>query len=131
MTLYYTTKRRNLYYVYLMYDPTQNRYKIGVSSDPEHRLKTFHTVNPAIVLLAKWGPVTRKEAYDMEALAHFKYRRQRLHGEWFRLSQQQVNELLHPPTVGPPEMSFAKLALLALGGVGLAFLVLLLQACLG
>ncbi|RLI51819.1 MAG: hypothetical protein DRP09_18835, partial [Candidatus Thorarchaeota archaeon] len=65
----------------------------------------------------------------MEALAHFKYRRQRLHGEWFRLSQQQVNELLHPPTVGPPEMSFAKLALLALGGVGLAFLVLLLQAC--
>jgi len=128
MTLYSFTKTNKRFYVYLMYDPSKDRYKIGVSADPERRLRTFHTVDPGIVLLAKWGPCSRKQAYDMEALAHFKYRRQRLHGEWFRLSQQQVDKLLKP-AADPPELTLSKLASLAIGGVVLAFLILLLQTC--
>jgi len=121
MTLYSFTKTNKRYYVYLMYDPSKDRYKIGVSADPERRLRTFHTVDPGIVLLAKWGPCSRKQAYDMEALAH-------LHGEWFRLSQRQVDRLLKPAP-DPPELTLSKLASLAIGGVVLAFLILLLQTC--
>lgn len=80
----------NYTWVYLMYDPFTNLYKIGRSDDPEQRLNqlrnpaNFGTIPAApteYVLIEAWlVPDT------MEALFHRRFADYRVRGEWFDMS---------------------------------------------
>jgi len=73
-----TAIRQEPGFVYLMFDPTRNRIKIGYSKNPESRLKTLRTPIPELRLL-KWIPGSKKD----EASLHRKFKHLREPGEWF------------------------------------------------
>ena len=65
--------------------------KIGMSTDVAKRVETIQTMNPTeILLLSVIHTVDSKEAYSVELELHNKFKRHRLHGEWFK----PVNSLL-------------------------------------
>ena len=58
--------------------------KIGVSSNVENRINQLQTGNSKeITLVAKIGPLGKKEAFSKEKMLHRKLRRFRLNGEWY------------------------------------------------
>lgn len=81
-------------YVYIMKDITNNFYKIGVSNKPEYRENTLQSEKPTIELLeAKRFPI-RKIAVSFEKALHESFSDQRIRGEWFKLSNEDVNNII-------------------------------------
>lgn len=81
-------------YVYLMEDISNNFFKIGISNKPEYREYTLQSEKPTIKLLkAKKFPI-RKIASSFEKALHESYGSQRVRGEWFNLSNEDVNHIL-------------------------------------
>ena len=81
-------------YVYLMEDISNNFFKIGISNKPEYREYTLQSEKPTIKLLkAKKFPI-RKIASSFEKALHESYGSQRVRGEWFNLSSEDVNHIL-------------------------------------
>ena len=87
--------KKNISYVYLLqveqYDFLE--YKIGVSKNPESRVKTLQTGNSKSVkilfsFLSDW-------AYKIESRLHLDYDEYRTHGEWFELSNECLDEFLY------------------------------------
>ena len=68
---------------YLMKDLSNGLYKIGFSSDPKVRESTLQSEKPSIKLVKVWDKF-------IEEHLHYKYREQRVRGEWFRLTPIQV-----------------------------------------
>lgn len=66
-------------------------YKIGQSINPEGRLAKFSSLPFSIILIAKIGTDTMTLT---ERAYHRKYRHCRVAGEWFRLSEDELAELL-------------------------------------
>lgn len=89
-------------YVYLI-ESSSGHFKIGYSSDPERRLAELQkTVGPyECTLLLKIPFETEDKARDFELLSHEEHREQRVRGEWFTMTAQDlvtwgaVSELYH------------------------------------
>ena len=67
-------------------------YKIGISNNPEKRLKQFKTGNPKIEMLQYSQKVFFAEW--LEYNLHKLFIKQNVNGEWFSLKLDQVNTLV-------------------------------------
>lgn len=75
-------------YVYLMKDEQTCFHKIGQSKNPKARESTLFSEKPSISLIAAWYT----EGKD-EKLLHDKFISKQVRGEWFDLSEDDVNEV--------------------------------------
>ena len=66
-------------------------YKIGVSNAPGKRLQALNTSNPFELMIVH--KFVAEPAEEAEARLHTMFRANRLSGEWFRLTPDQVAEL--------------------------------------
>tara|TARA_B100000513_G_scaffold138416_1_gene62816 strand:+ start:357 stop:893 length:537 start_codon:yes stop_codon:yes gene_type:complete len=80
-------------YVYLMYDPSLELYKIGHSKDAEFRERTLQGQRPTIELVSKRQYPSRDSARKIESLLHKKFDSKRIRGEWFKLEKTDVDYL--------------------------------------
>ena len=77
-------------FVYLMIDTTNNFYKIGISNNPRYREHTLQSDKPTIELLSAKEYPTRTIAEAIEVALHKAYGEKRIRGEWFNLSEEDV-----------------------------------------
>lgn len=75
-------------FIYLMKDEINGYHKIGRSKTPHKREKTLQSEKPSITLV-----YSCKANIDEESLLHKKYNEYRIRGEWFNLSEQQLEEI--------------------------------------
>lgn len=75
-------------YVYLIYNEQNNFFKIGYSKNPLKRKKTLQGQEPNIALLKVW-----EKDVSFEKFLHKKYYKNRIRGEWFEFSFQELWEL--------------------------------------
>lgn len=80
-------------YVYLMHDKRNGYHKIGISKEPKYREKTLQSEQPAIEMVCSKRYPVRKIAEAIEAALHKAYAEQRVRGEWFNLSEIDVQML--------------------------------------
>ena len=73
-------------YTYLMFDERTKYHKIGKSQDPKYREKTLQSDNPLVVLV--W-----KIKGDIEKQLHQRYDNKRVRGEWFNLSENEIENI--------------------------------------
>jgi len=77
-------------YVYVLKSPT-GAYKIGKTKHPKDRLRTFHVKLPFEVEYACLIPTQNMN--DLEHQLHIKYKDKRINGEWFNLSDDDLDDL--------------------------------------
>ncbi|MDP3946461.1 MAG: GIY-YIG nuclease family protein [Lutibacter sp.] len=82
-------------YVYLMIDLTNNFHKIGISNSPKYREFTLQSEKPTIELLASKKFINRKIAKSFENALHSTYTDKRLRGEWFKLDEAEIDEIVY------------------------------------
>ena len=75
-------------FIYLMKDEINGFIKIGRAKNPESRERTLQSEKPTIKLIYKC-----KGFVSDETLLHKKYKKYRLRGEWFRLTNEQIEEI--------------------------------------
>jgi hypothetical protein len=84
---HYTEPRTRKGFVYLIQSPT-GAYKIGRTVDPADRLKTFAVKLPfEVEYLVLLGT---DDMYKLETRLHRKFKKQRINGEWFKLSYEDI-----------------------------------------
>ena len=76
-------------YIYLLEEPTNRWYKIGMSRDANKRIKGLRL--PFKVTMLHSFP--SDDVAQVEQYLHEKFADKRLHGEWFALTQEDVNWL--------------------------------------
>lgn len=76
-------------YIYLMGKP-EGPIKIGLSKNPEKRLKQLQTGYPEKLSLFEKFPVPEKSVKKFEKLIHDNLRYKRTHGEWFDLTLEEA-----------------------------------------
>ena len=74
-------------YVYLISDNNYT-YKIGISNNPEKRVKTLQTGNDNKLKIVH--KILCENFNDVESALHNKYQFLRINGEWFELSDDDV-----------------------------------------
>ena len=79
-------------YVYLMLAEGVDRYKIGLSRKPKERYSTISKQSPFPVSVIACYKVD--DMIEAEKNWHQKFAEQRVHGEWFELSEDCVNEFV-------------------------------------
>jgi len=88
----YINKSDNNYqneYLYIIHN--SEYYKIGISSDPENRLKALQTSSPYELKLIKVYEC--KNSNKIESLIHAKLKHKNIRGEWFDLSNDDIKEI--------------------------------------
>jgi len=80
-------------YVYAIQEKYSKRIKIGISRNPEERIKQLNTGNPEPLTLIdkKLAPNKFKD----EQKIHNKFNTSRLNGEWFSLDNKQIENVLN------------------------------------
>lgn len=73
---------------YIIYDKYSGHYKLGKSTDPKKRKGTLLSDRTSLELIA----IADK---DVETILHRKYKTQRADGEWFKLSKEQVSDIIN------------------------------------
>ena len=74
------------YYVYFI-QKGYGSIKIGVSDNPEKRLKQLQTGNHgSLFIIAKFPFETRREALSLEYDLHKMFKNDKINGEWFKKS---------------------------------------------
>ena len=77
-------------YVYLICDPAQDLYKIGVTRNLySKRMKQLQTGNGTELHLIKFYETFYP--FNMEKYLHSKFQEKREHGEWFRLNIEDIS----------------------------------------
>lgn len=80
-------------YIYLIENTETLEYKIGITrNDPEKRLKQLQTGSAAILDLKAWFHT--KYPYRLESILHKNYAPSHVHGEWYALTSEQVENFL-------------------------------------
>ena len=69
-------------YVYVAQESTSGRYKIGISKDPERRIKELNIGNPEQLKLIHYFK-SNGNKYESETITHKMYAAHRLRSEWF------------------------------------------------
>jgi predicted GIY-YIG superfamily endonuclease len=77
-------------YVYLI-SSGDGTVKIGVSVDAEKRLSALQSSNPNELSII--GKVKSNNAYDVEHEIHHKHKDKRARGEWFKLSNEDIETI--------------------------------------
>jgi len=80
-------------YVYLMVDTANGFHKIGISNHPEYREGTLQSEKPTIELVCAKQYPSRVIASAIESALHTAFGEKRLRGEWFNLSEKEVNDI--------------------------------------
>lgn len=80
-------------WVYLFYNPQSQEYKIGYSSDLKTRQKSFQSVEPDIEVYLKIPVKSPRQALSLENFFHIEFEEKRMHGEWFRLDENDLQKL--------------------------------------
>lgn len=75
-------------FVYILHAPELDAYKIGVSKDVDKRIKQLQTGNTCDILLV--DKFLSNYPYKIESCLHRKYNMENVKGEWFHLSNEQV-----------------------------------------
>jgi hypothetical protein len=80
--------------VYLL--KTKDAYKIGVTTTTiEKRIKQLQTGNPNIISCVYYEKVScDKTMYAIEKMLHKEYKHKNILGEWFTLSNDEVNQII-------------------------------------
>lgn len=81
-------------FVYIMHDVKNGFYKIGISQTPKYRERTLQSEKPTIELICSKEYPSRKIAEAIEAALHKVYEESRIRGEWFELSDSDVELLI-------------------------------------
>jgi hypothetical protein len=75
-------------FVYLIFNEDTGQYKIGVSKNPERRLREEQTASPGrLAIHSRWQS---KYPYKVETLLHAYFREDHAAGEWFNLGIDAV-----------------------------------------
>lgn len=82
-------KSKKKTFVYLMHNKQNGFYKIGRSLNPVLRENTLQAQEPDVHLVFQ---VEATAAYEAEL--HQKYAEKRIRGEWFRLEEKDVQEIM-------------------------------------
>jgi len=100
----YTDPSQNPVYVYIMqnYD-FANRYKIGISNNPKFREKTLMSQEPNIETVFKLKCPDRDAAKKIESRLHIFFEQQRIRGEWFSLTKDELAKAKKLAKIGLPE----------------------------
>ena len=69
-------------YVYVAQESESGRYKIGISKDPERRIKELNIGNPEQLKLIHYFK-SNGNKYESETLTHKMYEAHKLRSEWF------------------------------------------------
>lgn len=77
-------------FVYLMHDSQNGYYKIGISKTPKYRERTLQSEKPTIDMICAKEYPSRKIAEAIEQALHKVYAEERIRGEWFDLSEFDV-----------------------------------------
>lgn len=79
-------------YVYLICDPSNDSFKIGVTKklDIEERVRKLQTGNSTELFIMSYYKC--EYPFRLEKLLHTKYHEKRLSGEWFSLNVSEVTE---------------------------------------
>lgn len=77
-------------YVYLMIDTANGYHKIGISNKPEYRERTLQSEKPTIEKVCARQYPSRTIAEAIETALHKAFESKRIRGEWFNLSQDEV-----------------------------------------
>jgi hypothetical protein len=80
-------------WVYLFYNPQSQEYKIGYSADLKTRRKSFQSVEPDIEVYLKIPVKSPRQALSLENFFHIEFEEKRMHGEWFRLDEIDLQKL--------------------------------------
>lgn len=75
-------------YVYLIQSPT-GHYKIGHTSNPDKRIKTFESKLPFEIEFIHL--ICTEDRFALEKELHRKFAQQRVRGEWFKLTSADVD----------------------------------------
>jgi predicted GIY-YIG superfamily endonuclease len=75
-------------YVYLISDINNYTYKIGISNNPENRLKSLQTGNDRVLKIIH--KVICENYNKVENALHNKYEFLKVNGEWFELTEEDV-----------------------------------------
>jgi hypothetical protein len=79
-------------YIYIMSDSPA--YKIGMSNNPEYRLRQIRGHNPRDVKIIYQFPCsTRDDAHTLEKTLHEKFKHKRIRNEWFSLNAVDLNKI--------------------------------------
>lgn len=78
-------KRAAIGFVYLMRNARNSLVKIGFSKQPKFREKTFQSEEPEVTIIC-----AHKGTIGNEKELHSEYSEHRVRGEWFRLSDSQI-----------------------------------------
>lgn len=82
--------KHNPGYVYIL-SSDNGLYKIGKSKDPKGRINTLKTASPVKIELYRL--FMSSDMDDAEAMLHYMFSDFREIGEWFRLSEKELQEL--------------------------------------
>lgn len=75
-------------YVYLISDSNTYNYKIGISNNPERRIKSLQTGNDnKLKIIHK---ILCEYYSDVEKALHYRYNSNKINGEWFELTDNDV-----------------------------------------
>jgi predicted GIY-YIG superfamily endonuclease len=77
-------------YVYLISDANSYIYKIGISKNPEKRLKSLQTGNDKNLKIIH--KVLCEHSNKVETALHNQYSFLKVNGEWFELTQDDVEK---------------------------------------
>lgn len=101
--------------VYFIQGPPDGPIKIGISVNPEERLRTFQTASPYRLRILRLEPGGRSR----ETALHRRWRRHRLEGEWFNPAPAILDYIATAPNGYAPRLpvlpSFGWLAVIPRG----------------
>jgi hypothetical protein len=78
-------------YVYVLKEINGNHYKIGRTNNPENRAKTFGVKLPFRVEYTHL--IKTDDMFTLESELHYRYHHCRIDGEWFALTESDLNEI--------------------------------------
>jgi hypothetical protein len=81
-------------FVYVIGNRQIQRYKIGRSTRLQERFKAIQSHSPILVEIIFSAKVT--DSFAVEGLLHKRFKKQRKHGEWFDLSDTDLESLKIP-----------------------------------
>jgi hypothetical protein len=88
-------------FIYLIRSGETNRYKIGLSKNVPSRLNTLQTGNPEKLSVIQVIPVI--DAHKQEQELHRYYQANRVSGEWYALTEEDVRYFLSIAESGPTD----------------------------
>lgn len=76
-------------YVYLICDPSNELYKIGVTrSKDSNRIKKLQTGNPSELFIV--SIYEHENPFRLETMLHNKFKNKKVLNEWFKLNQDEA-----------------------------------------